>query len=427
MAFKNYGSALRERVKSWISRIGHLDIIVGIPCYNNEDTISHVVTQAGIGLKKFFPGLKTGIFVADGGSTDNTRENAYVAEVPSGIEKIVEIYRGTPGKGTSFRAIFEAACSLNVKAIVVVDSDLRSITPEWVKLLAEPIFTGKFDYILPYYKRHKYDGTITNMLVYPLTRALYGKRIRQPIGGDFGLSPKLAKLYVSKDVWTTDVAKFGIDIWMTTIAINETERIAQVNLGTKVHDAKDPAADLSQMFTQVISTVFYLMGEYRDSWTKIKGSENVPIIANVSSSMEIPDMSVNLQKMEIEFAEGFKHFEAFYKAILSSEAFEGLTHAYIERESGGHPDISAELWARIVYEFATTYQTWNRNRRRLVNIMAPLYFGRTATYVRQVMDLDWEEAERVIEQQALVFEKYKDYLKGLLAKADMVDSGLLSF
>ena len=120
MAFKNYGSALRERVKSWISRIGHLDIIVGIPCYNNEDTISHVVTQAGIGLKKFFPGLKTGIFVADGGSTDNTRENAYVAEVPSGIEKIVEIYRGTPGKGTSFRAIFEAACSLNVKAIVVI-------------------------------------------------------------------------------------------------------------------------------------------------------------------------------------------------------------------------------------------------------------------------------------------------------------------
>lgn len=426
MAFKKYGSALRERVKLWISRIGHLDILVGIPSYNNEDTISHVITQAGVGLKKFFPEFKTGIFVSDGGSTDNTREYALVAEVPQGIDKIVEIYKGTPGKGTSFRAVFEAAVLLGTKAIVVVDSDLRSITPEWIKLLATPILEENYDYILPYYKRHKYDGTITNMLVYPLTRALYGKKIRQPIGGDFGLSNKLAKLFISKDVWDTDVAKFGIDIWMTTLAINEASKIAQVDLGAKVHDAKDPAADLSNMFTQVISTVFYLMGRYKEKWMKTEGSEDVPILAKVSSQPKIPSISVNLQKMEIEFVEGFKHFEAFYKAILSSEAFEGLTHAYIERESGSHPDISAELWARIVYDFAATYQKWTRNRRRLVSIMTPLYFGRTATYVREVAKLNWEESEGVIEKQAKVFEKYKDYLKGRLLKNSMVDSGLLS-
>ena len=40
----------------------------------------------------------------------------------------------------------------------------------------------------PLYARYKYDGTITNTVTYPLTRALYGHRIRQPIGGDFGVS-----------------------------------------------------------------------------------------------------------------------------------------------------------------------------------------------------------------------------------------------
>ena len=49
-----------------------------------------------------------------------------------------------------------------------------------------PVFEQGFDYVAPYYLRHKYDGTITNSIVYPLTRTLYGHRIRQPIGGDFG-------------------------------------------------------------------------------------------------------------------------------------------------------------------------------------------------------------------------------------------------
>ena len=79
------------------------------------------------------------------------------------------------------------------QALVVVDSDLRSITPEWIELLAGPILKGGFDYVTPLYARHKYDGTITNTVTYPLTRALYGRRIRQPIGGDFGVSGDLVQ------------------------------------------------------------------------------------------------------------------------------------------------------------------------------------------------------------------------------------------
>ena len=71
----------------------------------------------------------------------------------------------------------------------------------------------------PYYHRHKFDGTITNNVVYPLTRALYGQQIRQPIGGDFGMSRALFRHFLSLPVWDTDVARYGIDIWMTTTAV----------------------------------------------------------------------------------------------------------------------------------------------------------------------------------------------------------------
>ena len=137
-------------------------------------------------------------------------------------------------------------------------------------LLLTPIYEEGFDYVAPLYARHKFDGTITNSIVYPLTRALYGKRIRQPIGGDFGFSGKLANFYLTKDVWETDVARFGIDIWMTTLAVAEGYKVCQSYLGAKIHDAKDPGGDLGPMFTQVVSSVYGLMGEYQHLWKKFR-------------------------------------------------------------------------------------------------------------------------------------------------------------
>ena len=113
----------------------------------------------------------------------------------------------------------------------------------------------------PYYQRHKYDGTITNSIVYPLTRMLYGVSVRQPIGGEFGISARLIAPLPRREDWETDVARFGIDIWMTTIAIAEGFRVCQSFLGAKLHDAKDPGSDLSAMLQQVVGSVFILMQE----------------------------------------------------------------------------------------------------------------------------------------------------------------------
>jgi glucosylglycerate synthase len=49
------------------------------------------------------------IFVADGGSTDDTRETAKEFQLKPWREKLVFIYRGPGGKGTALRSLFEAA------------------------------------------------------------------------------------------------------------------------------------------------------------------------------------------------------------------------------------------------------------------------------------------------------------------------------
>ena len=55
------------------------------------------------------------------------------------------------------------------------------------------------------------------------------------------------------------MARFGIDIWMTTTALADDFRVCQSFLGAKIHDAKDPGADLAAMLVQVVSAVFDLM------------------------------------------------------------------------------------------------------------------------------------------------------------------------
>src|SRR5919106_2084029 len=241
---RRFNTALRFEAKRRLEQLGGSDVVVGIPCYNNEKTVAHVITAAAQGLAHFFPKSRGLILISDGGSTDDTREEALGVETPPGIEKVVTIYRGPAGKGSAFRAIFEAVVDLDVLACAVCDSDLRSIKPDWIFHLANPILNLGYEYVSPLYSRYKYDGTITNNLVHSLTRALFGVRLRQPIGGDFGFSQRVARYYLDQKVWDSDVARFGVDIWMTVNAITQGFRICQARLGAKVHDPKDPAASL---------------------------------------------------------------------------------------------------------------------------------------------------------------------------------------
>jgi hypothetical protein len=410
MMIKKYPSALRENVHMWVNKVKTMDILVGIPCFNNEDTIGYVVEQVCKGLADYFPEQRAAVFVSDGGSLDNTRETAYMAPTPESVQKRVTIYRGMPGKGSSLRAVFEVASLLKVKAAAVVDSDLRSITPEWIKLLVEPILNRTAGFVVPFYRRHKFDGTITNHIVYPMTRALYGVEVRQPIGGDFGFAPELAGFYMGEDVWDSDVARFGIDIWMTTCAINEGYGVVQTYLGTKIHDAKDPAADLGPMFQQVISTLFYLMGKYERNWRRDNPLQLIQVNNKKEQDAELAPVPVSLSKLHTEFVEGFNHFQPMYKRILSGENMERLERIHGQWDQNRSTEFDADLWSRVLYDFACIYRLWQRNRRQLVDIITPLYFGRTKSYCEEVMGVSDDEAEARVQAQAQIFARNKPYL-----------------
>ena len=402
-----YDTALRAYTSKRIEEIETADILVGIPCYNNEKTIEHVIQMVTHGLAKHYKDRRCVIFIADGGSTDDTREVAKEFQIKPWQEKVVSVYRGPGGKGSAFRSAFEAAKRLKVKACMVVDADLRSITSDWVKYLLEPILEKDYQYVSPVYTRYKYDGTITNNIVYNLTRALYGLRIRQPIGGDFAFAGELAAYYMEQDVWDTDVARYGIDIWMTTNAITSNFKICQSNLGVKIHDAKDPAESLGPMFRQVVHTLCVLMEQHETEWKAVRESRTVPLFG-VQESVEPEPISIDLGRLVTEYKAGFRQLKALYRDIFFPVCFEELKRCAAKGKTKFVMPV--KTWVMVLYETAATFHRWTHNRAQLVNLVTPLYLGRVASFINETRKMTSSQAEELVEEQAQVFEDHKDYL-----------------
>jgi len=379
------------------------DIVVGIPSFRNAATIGHVTEAAAEGLRRNFPNMRAVIVNADGGSEDGTRDR--VRASADGVPIVTGRYQGQSGKGSAFRAIFEAVTLLGARACAVVDSDLRSITPEWIARLVGPIVRGEADYVTPLYARHKHDGTITNTIAYPLTRALYGARVRQPIGGEFGFGADLARVYLAEPVWESDVAKFGIDIFMTTTALARGVRVAQAFLGAKIHDPKDPGADLGPMFTQVVGTLLTLVKKNVDVWRPVTGSRDVPVIGEIAP-VEPEAVNASVRVLVEKFRAGAGEQDQAWTQILSADTRDVARKA---AETGNASAIGGRFWAKAVYEIVAAART-REDTETLARALLPLYFGRVAALIGEMQGLDQAGAERVVEQQALAFEQTKPYL-----------------
>lgn len=385
------------------------EIVVSIPSYNEGDSIAYPTTKADEGLVEHFGNKKAVIINCDNSSTDNTAE--VFLNTPTRTPKIyISTPEGVKGKGNNFRNLFRKVLDLKAEAVVVVDADLKSITPQWIKRLGEPLTTD-FGYVAPLYVRHKYDGTITNSIAYPLTRTLYGRRVRQPIGGDFGFSGRLAEVYALSTTWNDAISQFGIDIWMTTLAMNSGTSICQAFMGRpKIHKPKDPGSDLGPMFKQVVGTIFEIMITAAPFWKEVKGSKPTAIFGFGLGEVEMPPpVEVDQQRLYKQYINGFSDNLDIWEEVLSEDVFHKL--AEIRDLNQDKFDFPTQVWVKILYDIAIAYKNKaGGDSDVLLESLIPLYFGKTLSFVKKTERMSIQGAEEFIENETLVFEETKPYL-----------------
>lgn len=399
-------TALATELREAIAEIAHADLVVGIPSFRNAGTIGHVVASVRDGLRASFPDARAVIVNSDGGSDDGTRDVVRGYD-SADVRVVTGRYAGPSGKGSALRAVCEAVLTLEARACAVLDSDLRSVTPLWVDRLLRPIVEDRADYVAPLYLRHKHDGTITNTVAYPLVRALYGYRVRQPIGGEFGFRDSLARRFLDEGAWDGAVARFGIDVFMTTTALASGARVVQAALGAKIHDPKDPARHLGPMFVQVLASLCERVRAHRQVWPNVTGSRDVPVEGELPS-VEPEPVPVDMARLDDACRSASEPERRLWQAVLCD-----ADRARFEQAAGASRAADRELervWARLLYDVVAAVARDPARATELITALIPLYLARVAMHVRAAEGRSSREAEALVGSQAVAFETEKPHL-----------------
>ncbi len=369
-----------DKVEETIKKCKNARILVVIPSRNASATIGYVLKTVDQGLQKYYPESSSGIIIVDGLSKDTTVEIARI--ISKELSSPASIIPNTlsPGKGGAMKIGIDLAYRIGAEILVFVDSDLRSITPEWIALLGKA--AEKCGYATPYYIRDRFDATITSFVARPLTVMAYGLNIRQPIGGDFGLGRKLIECLAEEAPWFSIYWNllFGVDIFITHTALSMDITPCEADLKAKLHEAKDPSKSLVNMFVEVTGSLYNALLEYADKWV----SRNVVEIRDLEliKEPEVPEMMP--ARVKVDPGSTFKKFSTIFSAnrefiskFLPDNLVLEIQHS-ISRGAG----IDREEWREILFYGFKFFADNPRYimRRRLLETLMGLWLGRLYNY-----------------------------------------------
>jgi len=159
------------------------------------------------------------------------------------------------------------------------------------------------------------------------------------------------------------------------------------------------------MFRQVTGKMFELAKYYENCWRNRERGVHRIKHRECFAQRPIP-VKVDIDKLKESFRKEFTSSKKVIKHFLPESVInklEGITKK-IER-------FSPELWAEIVYTFASSYKNIKKKSERyaILDSLKIIWFGRFVSYVNETEDMDLNEAERIIRDQARIFEDKFDY------------------
>jgi hypothetical protein len=403
---------LPEAVLAAIDSVAPVDLAVGLLTYNNAETIEGVVEAAAAGIARHFGSLQAAFIASDAGSSDGTtarvtdgplRALVVQHEAPAG-ERVAVPFHGVPGRGAALRTTFAVAQRLRARALVLLEADVVSVTPAWIERLAGPLLDDKADFVAPAYTRHRYAGTISRLVLGPLVRALFGRRLQQPFGGQQGLSARLLEHLLMHPTWSR-TGHDASDLWITGTAVADGFGVCEAWLGRHEVRSHTRASDLPAMLAQTLGAVFTVMERHGDLWLEVRGSEPIPAVGEPTPPGVEP-LTVDVDAMLEAFQQGARDLTSIWELVLAPDTLAEV----LALDAGGRLRFPDDLWARVVYDFALGHHYSVVHRDHLLRSLAPLYLGRTAAFVLATRTADALATQARLDGAAMAFERQKSYL-----------------
>jgi hypothetical protein len=408
------GPELPPDVDRQLGGLAPVELAVGVLTYNNAATVPAVVDAVRGGLEKHFAGTPAVLINADAGSSDSTVDRLAESglslvraqhEAPAAQLATVP-FHGVPGRGAALRLAVAVARRLGARALLVLEADVTSVTDEWVERLLSPVLEHGADLVMPVHARHRYDGTITNLVLAPLVGALFGRRLHQPLSGPRALSARLLEHLASARRWP-ESGRSMTDLWIAGTAVADGLSVHEARLGRWRVESNTRTADLPTMVAQTLGAVFAVMDEYEDLWLAVPARSPVAVDGPpVPPSDET--VSIDVERMVGAFTRGLRDLGTIWEHVLAPDTLgDVLSLEADDVERFRFPD---DLWARVVYDFALGHHWSVVYRDHLLRSLVPLYLGRTAAFVLATRRRDAAASERALDAVADAFERAKPYL-----------------
>jgi hypothetical protein len=306
----------------------------------------------------------------------------------------------------AYRSVFAMSGKLGARACGVIASQSEAAISEWIWRLVRPALELGFDLVAPCYTRHKMEGLLNRSVLSPLHRALYGVRLQNPVGPDFGLSGALLRRVLDRDAGQERWADSNPAASIASSAAGGGLQVCESILGTRTQPPTD-WTNLSSLLAQVLGPVFIEMERQAAYWQSVRGSKAVPTFGTPEHVSEDTG-TIDVRRMTESFQLGNQNLQDVWGLVLPPTTL--LELRKLSRMPTDQFRMPDELWVRIVYDFALGHRLRTISRDHLLRSITPLYLGWIASYALEMDALGPVEIESRIERLSKTYEATKPYL-----------------
>jgi predicted GH43/DUF377 family glycosyl hydrolase len=374
-----FQECLRQELKELI-RHKDIDVVIGVPFYNEADTLVQVVTAAAQGLGSY---LNIKPLIVCVGDPVGTRALATL----SGLSIKVPyqgflLPEGVNGRGFSIRAILEIARELGAH-VLLLEADLKrkgniGFRPWWLERLYLPLLQD-YDLVAGCFRRHYFEDPTSSLFVGPMLETFFSLKLRDPLSRLYGISRRLVEDYCTDlDWWYRGVGGYGVDPWLLAMASKWDRNICEVSLGAKIGPAA--ASKRGYVFKQLALSLFESVKTNEDYWLKSQPILKRPDFYGLQRCDRGLELSCHLAKLNAGFSQGFYQYESLLGQVLTEETFKAVEKAARVAESP--LAFGAELWAQVIYSFLQAYVfADDLDTGDLLEGLRVLYDGRLGSYI----------------------------------------------
>jgi glucosylglycerate synthase len=388
------------------------DLTIGVLTAGESSSLQTVVKIVQDGMLTHLAGLSAAVIHVDATLPDE--QTGQVEHIADGIRVVhtqpartMSTDGGLVGWGEAVRTVLGASRTLQARAVVMLNAGIVSMTPEWIRGLAQPVLKEGCTFVLPVYERGRYEGTLTQVFVVPLMRALFGHQFWHPMADEFGCSGEVAQFLLAQDIWSTDIARQGLEFWLPVALADAALPVTQSVLGPRILAPAGQQPPLGSTVGRVAGALFSIAERHEAGWLDVRGSEPVTLFgAPPGPATRVA--AIDPERMLEGFRQGVRDLLPIWERILSPESLGDVL--VLSEYPTGEFRLADHLWARIVFDFLLAYRARVMYRSHIAQSLAPLYLGCAASLVLETRSHPEPAVAQAAERLACAFESEKQYL-----------------